>query len=715
MVKVLQVAMAQSMAVVMVGVLLVSACAPMDRGSEDARASRALGSGANTPPEPVSRLPVIPAPKQVTASAGSFAVRSGATVSSAPPFFLDLVARSAPGLQLTSAPQGDIQFVINSRAATANPESYEILVTPKGIVVSARESRGLLYGAITLWQLLTAEPARAAVVNVPAVHIVDEPRFAWRGILLDSARHYQSPEFIERFIDAMAIHKLNVLHWHLTDDQAWRLEIKKYPKLTDVGAWRVPAGAAPAKNIDPATGKPRVYGGFYSQSDARRIVSYAASRNITVVPEIEMPGHASAAIVAYPQLAVTGNVPTAVPADWGIFQNLYNVEEPTFAFLEDVLTEVMELFPSQYIHVGGDEAVKNQWQASPRVQARMREWGVSDEAKLQSYFIQRMENFLDARGRRLIGWDEILDGGLGPKSTVMSWRGIDGALAAAQAGHDAVLSPAPILYLDNRQGGAATEPPGRGRVVTTEDIYRFDPLPSALRTDQHRHILGVQGNLWTEHIRTEDRVLYMTFPRAAAVAEIGWSAPEHIEWNGFTQRMQPQVARYDALGIKHASVLPAPMAPLSATRRYSHELKMCTENLVLSLEDDAPIDGTRAVFLVDVMNPCWIFEGADLSQATAIQASVGQLPFNFQIGDAVNKIPLLKPQTREGELEVRVDNCQGERIASLPLAPAMARDDVTTLPQAKIAAREGRHDLCLMFTRARVDPIWVIDSVQIAK
>jgi hexosaminidase len=614
---------------------------------------------------------------------------------------------------LRVASHGQIRFLLDPRAGSANPESYDIRVSAKGIVVSARDKRGLFYGAVTLWQLLTADSSRSDVIQVPLVHIVDEPRFAWRGLLLDSARSFRSPEFIERYIDAMALHKLNVLHWHLTDDQGWRLEIKKYPKLTEVGAWRVPAGPAAAADIDPSTGKPRVYGGFYSQDTVRKLVAYAAARNITIVPEIEMPGHASAAIAAYPQLGVFSDKPLkGTPADWGVYPNLYNVEESTFGFLEDVMTEVLALFPSTYIHVGGDEAVKDQWKASPRVQARMRELGVENEARLQGYFIRRMEKFLDAHGRRLIGWDEILEGGLGPKSTVMSWRGVDGALAAAQAGHDAVLSPGPTLYLDNRQSPLASEPPGRGRVITTQMVYQFDPMPAALSADQQRHILGVQGNVWSEHIRTDQRVLYMTFPRAAAVAEVGWSAHDQIDWGSFAQRLSPQLARYDALGIQHAAVT-APPVQLSAFKRKSQELKMCTENLVLALEDDAPLRGDRAVFLVDIMNPCWIFEGADLSQATSLTASVGNLPFNFQIGDAVNKIPLVKPATPDGELEVRLDNCQGERIAVLPLAPAAERNDVTTLPPVTLKPREGRHDLCFMFTRSAVDPLWAIETIDV--
>jgi hexosaminidase len=506
----------------------------------------------------------------------------------------------------------------------------------------------------------------------------------------------------------MALHKLNVLQWHLTDDQAWRLEIKKYPKLTEVGAWRVPAGPAAAADIDAATGRPRLYGGFYTQEQVREIVAYAAARYVTIVPEIDMPGHASAAIAAYPHLGVTRK-PSAVPADWGIYQNLFNVEESTFTFFEDVLGEVLALFPSEYVHTGGDEAVKNQWRASPRVQSRMRELGVKDEHALQSYFVQRTEKYLNAHGRRLIGWDEILEGGLAPNATVMSWRGIEGAITAAAADHDAVLSPAPTLYLDNRPLDWAR--PGRGPVVSLEDVYRFDPTPAALTEAQRSHILGVQANLWTEHVRTEDRVEYMIFPRAAAIAEVGWSPAARIDWQSFSARMPAQLARYQSLGVGFARAsAPAVERP---GHRTSHELESCSRKILLSLEDDAPVQGDRAVFLVDLMNPCWIYRAADLSEIGGIAASVGQVPFNFQIGDDVKKIPLRKPHTAAGELEVRIDGCEGEKIATLPLAPAVKNHAVTELPPAAIATRTGPHDLCFMFTQAAVDPLWVLDAVQL--
>ncbi len=621
-------------------------------------------------------------------------------------YFVELMQRTR-GVTLSAAAgaagERAISFQLQAgEGSQGGEEAYSLTVSPERIVVSSHGPRGLFYGAVTLWQLASVSS------SIPALAIDDAPRFRWRGLMLDSARHYQSPQFIERLIDTMALHKLNVLHWHLTDDQAWRIEIKKYPKLTEVGAWRVPAGAAPAADIDRATGRPRLYGGFYTQDQVREIVAYAAARHITIVPEIEMPGHASAAIAAYPQLGVTGK-PMAVPADWGIYQNLFNVEESTFAFLEDVLGEVMTLFPGEYIHVGGDEAVKDQWQASARVQSRRRELGVKDEHALQSYFVQRIEKYLNAHGRRLIGWDEILEGGLAPNATVMSWRGIQGAVAAAEAGHDAVLSAAPTLYFDNRP--LNTVHTGRGPVVSIEDVYRFNPAPAALSEAQRAHILGVQANLWTEHVRTEERAEYMLFPRAAAIAEVGWSPAARIDWTSFSTRLPDQLARYQTLGVGFARA-PAPVAPRPGYRT-SHELAPCSENILLSLEDDAPLQGDRAVFLVDVMNPCWLYRDVDLSQIGAIAAAVGQVPFNFQIGDEIKKIPLRKPRSAAGELEVRIDGCEGETIATFPLAAAAQSYAVTQLAPTGIGKRTGTHDLCFTFTQAAIDPLWVLDFVQL--
>ncbi|HEX7154362.1 MAG TPA: beta-N-acetylhexosaminidase [Thermoanaerobaculia bacterium] len=655
-------------------------------------------------------LPVVPTPAEWQAQDGSFRVSSATVISAGAKadwtarYFADLVAKT-PGVTLPvkratkTPPAGSISFDLDATASRVpSDEGYELHVSPERITVSARHARGLLYGAVTLWQLLTVS------LDVPAGHLRDAPRFAWRGLMLDSARHYQSPEFIERFIDTMALHKLNTLHWHLTDDQAWRLEIKKYPKLAEVGGWRVPAGAGK---------QPRI-GGIYTQATVRRLVAYAAQRGITIVPEIDMPGHASAAIVAYPRLASTDDPPRAVPSDWGVYRNLYNVEESTFVFLENVLTEVLALFPSRYIHIGGDEAVKDQWRASARVQTRMRELGVENEAQLQSYFVRRIEKFLSARGRRLIGWDEILEGGIAPNATVMSWRGIEGAVTAARSGHDAVLSPSPTLYFDNRQSAHQHTPPGRGAVIALETVYAFDPLPPNLTAEESRHILGLQGNLWTEHIRTEERVELMAWPRGAAVAEIGWSPRERRDYGDFVRRLAPHFERYRALGVRPADFLFRPEPPPPGPRRNSHQLKLCSERVVLSLEDDAPIEGERAVFLIDIMNPCWIYPAVDLTNGARLVAAVGQLPFNFQVGDDVKKIQLRPPASAEGELEVLAGGCRGRRIATLPLAPAAAQHGVTVLPEIALPPQTGGpQDLCFRFTRHKVDPLWAVQWIEI--
>jgi len=606
---------------------------------------------------------------------------------------------------------GSISFVRVAEQPGLGREGYELVSSESGVTVKAATPAGLLYGAVTLWQLATVYPLQGALATVQSVEIHDAPRFAWRGLMLDSARHYQSPEFIKQFIDRMALHKFNVLHWHLTDDQAWRLEIKKYPRLTSVGAWRVPAGPAARADIDDKTGKPRLYGGFYTQGQARDIVAYAAARNIRVIPEIEMPGHASAAIVAYPELGVApaANNLKAVPADWGVYENLYNVEDSTFTFLEDVMTEVMTIFPDEYIHVGGDEAVKPQWEASPRVKARMKELGVKDAHALQGYFIQRMGKFLNAHGRRIIGWDEILETGLAPNATVMSWRGVDGAIAAAGAGHDTVLAPSPDLYFDHWQS-AGDLAPGRGDTLSLEMVYRFTPVPASIAEEKRKHILGLQANLWTEHMRTEKRVEYMLFPRAAALAEVAWSPAERIDWADFQRRLDPQLKRYDELGItwgRETQLKPLPR------RRLSHDLEQCGKGYVLSLEDDAPLQGERAVFLVNITNPCWIWRDADLTGIRSLRATVGQIPFNFQIGADAEKIPLQKPEYAAGDFVVSIDGCDKPAVATVSLETAESSNGLTTLSPISLGAATGKHDLCFRFARHRIDPIWVIGNLEL--
>ncbi len=672
---------------------------------------------------------VIPAPANVAPRAGRFTLTGGTQIlvpagreaAHIGAYFADLL-RSSHGMTLRVRPftavrarAPGIVFRLDPAAAAAVAGSYRLEVSPTGVLVSARDGQGLFYGAVTLWQLCSAQVAQHGAITLAGMLITDAPRFAWRGLMLDSARHFQSPQFILHYIDWMALHKLNVLGWHLTDDQGWRLEIKKYPRLTAVGAWRVPAGRAAQRDIDPKTGRPRLYGGFYTQAQVRRIVAYAAARNVTIVPEIDMPAHTTAALIAYPALAANpADLPAAVPSDWGIYQHVCNIDEATFAFIDAVLDEVMALFPGEYIHAGGDEVVTDEWRDSPRVRARMRALDINDVGAVQGYFERRLGSYLAAHGRRLIGWDEIVQAGLGPDATVMSWRGVAGAVSAARAGHDAVLAPDPVLYLDHRQGTSPAEPPGRGPVESLQDVYAFNPVPAALGRDGE-HLLGVQASLWTEHVRTEERAAYMTWPRAAALAELAWSPPGRIGWDDFLQRLPAEFERYRTLGVTFSEdVFAPPRHPGLFDRHMSQDLRSCSSKLQLNLEDDAPVNGKRAVFLIDIMDPCWILPAADLSQAFGLTVAVGQLPFNFQIGKDRESIHLNPAHSAAGELEVRVDQCAGAPLLVLPLAPAVDNDAVTVLPAVRLPHLAGKHELCFRFAQHGIDPMWAIDWVQLS-
>jgi hexosaminidase len=363
-------------------------------------------------------------------------------------------------------------------------------------------------------------------------------------MLLDCGRHFMTKDFVKRYIDLLAYHKLNVLHWHLTEDQGWRIEIKKYPRLTAEGAWR------PATRADEQPRDDRgCYGGFYSQDDIREVVAYAASRYVTIVPEIELPGHCLAALAAYPELSCTGG-PLAVATQWGIYDDVYCAgNDRVFEFLDDVLTEVVALFPAPYIHVGGDEVPKTRWQACPKCQARMKAEHLADERELQSYFIRRVEQMLTKRGRRLIGWDEILEGGLPPRATVQSWRGMDGALAAARAGHDVISSPTSHCYIDYPQGPDPTMPTWM-KQITLETIYSFEPTATELTAEQARHVLGAEANLWTEYA-PQPHVDHQAFPRLCALAELTWSPAEKRDFGDFSRRMGVHYQRLDALGVEY--------------------------------------------------------------------------------------------------------------------------------------------------------------------
>ncbi|MDH6450547.1 hexosaminidase [Streptomyces sp. SAI-119] len=511
---------------------------------------------------------LIPAPSSVDTSDGQVFVLDEATEIEAGPGaggvarWLRTTVGAATGLPLEPYASGErrIQLRISPPLAEelGSPEAYRLTVDEHQVVVEGASPQGLFHGAQTFRQLLGPAAFRRAPVTssraweVPPVTVRDAPRFRWRGLMLDVSRHFMPKDGVLRYLDLMAAHKLNVFHFHLTDDQGWRIEIKRYPRLTEVGSWRARTKfghrASPLWEEKP-------HGGFYTQDDIREIVAYAAERHITVVPEIDVPGHSQAAIAAYPELGNTDVIDTTsltVWDNWGISLNVLAPTDNTLRFYEGVFEELLELFPSEFIHIGGDECAKEQWRESPLVQARIEELGLADEDELQSWFIGHFDKWLSARGRRLIGWDEILEGGLADGAAVSSWRGYEGGIAAARSGHDVVMCPEQHVYLDYRQDAGTDEPVPIAYVRTLEDVYRFEPVPPELTPEEAVHVLGAQANVWTEVMEDQGRVDYQTFPRLAAFAEVAWSplpAPAERDFADFERRMAAHYELLDALGV----------------------------------------------------------------------------------------------------------------------------------------------------------------------
>jgi len=464
-----------------------------------------------------------------------------------------------------------LKIVSNSASKNAIRLNYERLDAPlqgayvmtvdnNGVYIAGDNETGVFYGIQTLIQLLPVNIDKLQTTNyklqIPYVSIQDQPHFAYRGIHLDCCRHFFPVSFVKKYIDYIALHKMNYFHWHLTDDQGWRIEIKKYPKLTQVGGWRngTTIGRYPGKGNDGIR-----YGGFYTQEEIKDVIKYAADRYITIIPEIEMPGHASAAIAAYPQLSCFPNESTKHPKQtawngdttgkqiqqtWGVFEDVFCPSEYTFNFLQDVLDEVITLFPGPYIHAGGDECPKVSWKRSEFCQQLMKEKGIKDEHELQSYFIQRMEKYINSKGRKLIGWDEILEGGLAPNAVVMSWRGESGGIAAAKQKHEVIMTPDHTLYFDHSQS-KNEDSVTIGGYSPIEKVYAYEPLSKELSDEQKKYILGAQANVWTEYMLNPKKVEYMIFPRMAALSEVLWSPKEKRNWKDFEKRLQTQFKRYD--------------------------------------------------------------------------------------------------------------------------------------------------------------------------
>jgi hexosaminidase len=524
---------------------------------------------AATPTQP--EVSIVPRPLHLEMKPGSFGVGSGTVIlveaadsgaADVARYLAERLGAAAGGsIPVTTGarPAGQKAIVLAQKLDIAlGPEGYQLNIQNERVLLEAATPAGLFYGVQTILQLLPSDVFSGKITSgpltLPCLVIQDSPRFRWRGFMLDVSRHFLPKEYVLELIDFLAMHKMNTFHWHLTDDQGWRIEIKQYPRLTEVGAWRVDRGDTPwTLREQQKDGETPTYGGFYTQDDIREVIAYAQSRSVSIIPEIEMPGHCLAALASYPQYSCSGGSFRVPPGSvWPIKDVYCPGNDETFAFLEGVLGEVADLFPGAYIHIGGDEVDKSTWKACPKCQARMTAEGLKTEEELQSYFVKWIERFLNSRGKTLLGWDEILEGGLAPNAAVMSWRGTEGGIAAARAGHDVVMSPTSCCYFDYYQGDPLAEPLAIGGFVPLRKVYSFEPVPSDLTIEEAARIMGAQANLWTEYVLTPEHAEYMTFPRIAALAEIGWTSKENRNWTDFTARMQKQFARYDRAGINYA-------------------------------------------------------------------------------------------------------------------------------------------------------------------
>lgn len=511
-------------------------------------------------PNPEKTKPqIIPMPAQMESTKGEFVLDQSVGMSFDSNFkisatFLKEFIEKGSAIQLRQ--NNKISFIQDD--TISNDEGYQLTITPKQIEIRAKTDQGAFYAVQSLRQLLPVDLENGTFymenITIPSVAITDSPQFKHRGMHLDVGRHFFSVDFIKKYIDALAMLKMNTFHWHLTEDQGWRIEIKKYPKLQEVAAFREQTLIG-SYNADPQQFDGKRYGGFYTQEEIKDVVAYAQNRHVTIIPEIEMPGHAQAAISAYPELGCTGEQ-IKVAETWGVFDHIFCSKDETFEFLENVLDEVLELFPSKYIHIGGDEAPKTHWENCPNCQQRIKEEGLKDEHELQNYFITRIEKYLNGKGRQIIGWDEILEGGLAPNATVMSWRGTQGAIEAAKQHHNVIMTPTSHCYFDYKQSDNEDEPlANSGGFLPLEKVYSFNPIPEELTEEESQYVLGAQGNVWTEYIPNEKQVEYMVFPRILAMSEVLWTPTNNKNYADFIARVEHFHQRLDALEINYANHL----------------------------------------------------------------------------------------------------------------------------------------------------------------
>jgi len=526
------------------------------------------------------------------------------------------------------------------------PEAYTLDIQKNRIEITAAKPAGFFYAVQTLRQLLPVEIESSQIEEkvewlVPVISISDSPVFKWRGFMLDVSRHFFPKVDVLRMIDNLSLHKINTLHLHLVDDQGWRIEIKKYPKLTEVGAWRVDREDKPW-NLRPKqdAGEKATYGGFYTQEDIKEMVAYAQSRFITIIPEIEMPAHVNSALAAYPQYSCSGGPFTVLPGGvWPVTDIYCAGNDSTFLFLEDVLSEVMDLFPSKYIHIGGDEATKTEWEKCPKCKNRIKTENLKNVGELQSYFIKRIEKFITSKDRVLLGWDEILEGGLPPKATVMSWRGIQGGIDAAKQGHDVVMTPTSDCYFDYYQGPMDQEPPAIGGFLPLSKVYNFNPVPPELDAEAAKHILGGQANLWTEYVPNINHAEYMTFPRVAAMAEVLWSPKEVRGWEDFSRRLQMLMKRYDQMNINYSKSA-FKVTAKSEINPEKKQLEVRLSSELADLEIHYTVDGSEPITLSPIYTePIVLDKTSTLKALTMVNGIPGEkaLTQTFNISKATVK------------------------------------------------------------------------------
>lgn len=594
-------------------------------------------------------ISIIPQPQQTTILEGFFILNKNTHIAlpneeedwkNAAHALIEPSEKSTGHLLKIKPESASIIFKIDK--TIAEQEGYRLSVNTEQITIAAPTAQGAFYGVQTLLQLMPTDVFNTKKTidlnfKIPAVDIKDAPRFAYRGMHLDVARHFFNVDEVKRYIDLMAMHKYNRFHWHLTEDQGWRIEIKQYPKLTEVGAFRKETLIGHYSD-QPHQFDGKRYGGFYTQEEVKEVIAHAKKRFVTIIPEIELPGHAQAAIAAYPELGCTGDS-LEVMTLWGISKNVYCPTEATFTFLENVLEEVMDLFPGEYIHIGGDECPKKQWKASAFCQKLIRQEGLKDELELQSFFIKKIEKFINAKSKRMIGWDEILEGGLAPNATVMSWRGMKGGIRAANAGHDVIMTPTSHCYFDYYQSRHADEPVAIGGYLPLEKVYSFEPIPRDIADDKKQHIIGAQANLWTEYIPTVEHLDYMAYPRATAMAEVLWSKEKQRDFKDFSERLKWHFNRLNALGVQ------------AATNFYDTKGEVISEQGVVKVALQSPLSGAIITYTLDGSSP-------------TLQSTVYTAPFEIKTSAEIKAATFLKgiQKGKTWTNDIKIHKAVGKKI-----------------------------------------------------